>query len=151
MITVAMSDGRQPRHHAKPQLIAHAREMRHQPAPAEQQLWWKLRDRRLGGFKFRRQQPVGPFVADYYCSECNLIVELDGDTHDGREAYDARRTDWLASNGHAVVCFTNTDVHENLDGVLSALLAECQRRAVARQPSDAASPSPLAGEGRGEG
>jgi very-short-patch-repair endonuclease len=125
--------------------------MRHEPAPAEQTLWWQLRDRRLGGFKFRRQQPVGPFIADYYCPECRLIVELDGETHDGRQAYDARRTRWLSNNGHTVLRFTNTDIHTNLDGVLSALLDECLRRTNRHKPHGGQPPSPLAGEGRGEG
>src|SRR5690349_5507680 len=120
-----MSD--ETRHHAHPRIREHAREMRHDPSPAEQKLWYELRDRRLGGFKFRRQQPVGPFVADFYCADCQLIVELDGDTHAGREDYDAARTAWLANNGHRVVRFTNDDVHHNLKGVLLAILAECER------------------------
>ena len=110
--------------------------MRREPAPAEQKLWWELRDRRLNGFKFRRQQVVGPFVADFYCARCKLIVELDGDTHVGREAEDERRTAWLARNGHEVVRFVNDDVHHNKTGVLEAILAACERRAGIRQSRD---------------
>ena len=122
-----MSDAPRRLHHANPRTLGHARTMRHEPAPAEQKLWYELRDRRLGGFKFRRQQPAGPFVADFYCADSRLIVELDGDTHAGREDYDAARTAWLANNGHRVVRFTNDDVHHNLEGVLLAILAECER------------------------
>ena len=110
--------------------------MRREPAPAEQKLWRELRDRRLGGFKFRRQQPVGPFIADFYCADCRLIIELDGDTHAGREPQDAARTQWLAANGHHVIRFTNTDVHTNLPGVLAAILAECEHRSPAARPHE---------------
>jgi very-short-patch-repair endonuclease len=109
-----------------PELLRRAKEMRHEPAPAEQKLWWCLRDRRLNGFKFRRQYPVRGYVADYYCAEAGLIVELDGDSHEGREEYDARRTDALIQEGFRVVRFVNTDVFENLDGVLEAILSECE-------------------------
>jgi very-short-patch-repair endonuclease len=124
--------------------------MRHDAAPAEQQLWWKLRDRRLGGFKFRRQQPVGPFIADFYCSECRLAVELDGDTHDGREQYDEARTQCLTANGITVIRFLNTDVHKNLDAVVESIFNTCEQRRAHRSES-AQPPSPLAGEGWGEG
>jgi very-short-patch-repair endonuclease len=138
------------RHHANPRVIGHARAMRHDAVPAEQKLWWKLRDRRLGGFKFRRQQPAGPFVADFYCADCRLVIELDGDTHDGRESYDAGRTRWLSDNGVAVIRFTNTDVHDNLEGVLESVLKTCESRSPATN-AKARPPSPLAGEGGGEG
>ena len=117
------------RHHLNPRVLGHAREMRRAPAPAELKLWWELRDRRLNGFKFRRQQVVGPFVADFYCAQCKLIVELDGDAHAGREVDDARRTAWLEANGHEVIRFFNDDVHRNKTAVLEAILAACERRA----------------------
>ena len=60
--------------------------MRRDPVPAEQKLWKCLRDRQLGGFKFRRQ-----YVADFYCHECRLIVEIDGGTHERREKYDSTK------------------------------------------------------------
>jgi very-short-patch-repair endonuclease len=104
--------------------------MRNESAPAEQKLWWCLRDRRLNGFKFRRQYPIGPYVADFYCAECNLIIELDGDSHSEREDYDRRRTEWLQQDGVAVVRFVNTDVFDHLGSVLDAILRECEARAV---------------------
>ena len=123
--------------------------MRHDAAPAEQKLWQCLRNRRLGGFKFRRQHPVGSHVPDFYCPECNLIVELDGDSHfePGAEAKDARRTEKLTEDGCSVVRFTNIDVFENLDGVLESILAECEKRG-----GSTPGPSPcLSPEYRGEG
>ena len=114
--------------------------MRHEAAPAEQVLWWCLRNRRLNAFKFRRQFAVLNYVADFYCAECRLIVELDGDSHDGRQKYDEQRTRELNEDGFRVVRFVNTDVFENLDGVLEAILAECESSANRKQ---APHPNPL--------
>ena len=128
------------------ELLERAREMRLKMAPAERLLWFCLRDRRLGGFKFRRQVPIGPFVADFYCAECTLIVESDGASHFERQQYDADRTAWLTDHGHSVVRYENQDVYEFLDSVLSAILDECERRARLRTcPSPLPSP-PSTGE-----
>jgi very-short-patch-repair endonuclease len=124
-----------------PELLLRARQMRHEPAPAEQKLWWCLRDRRLNGFKFRRQYSVRSYVADFYCPEAKLIVELDGESHHGRERYDADRTRELREEGFRVVRFVNTDVFENLDRVLEAILSECEAAGVVRE--EAPHPNPL--------
>jgi very-short-patch-repair endonuclease len=75
--------------------LEHARKMRHEQTDAEKRLWWILRDRRLGEFKFRRQVPVGPYILDFYCHEGKLAVEADGGQHSEPQtaSYDARRTD----------------------------------------------------------
>ena len=100
--------------------------MRRVPAKAEELLWFHLRNRKLGGFKFRRQQTVGPYVADFFCPELKLIIELDGDTHDGREAYDEQRSLWLAAEGYKVVRFLNDDVYKHIDAVRESILRTCQ-------------------------
>jgi very-short-patch-repair endonuclease len=64
------------RHRVDRKILERARAMRREAAPAERILWYCLRDRRLGGFKFRRQVGIGRYVADFYCAECHLIVEL---------------------------------------------------------------------------
>jgi very-short-patch-repair endonuclease len=102
--------------------------MRHDAVPAERKLWYFLRDRRLNGFKFRRQQPIGPFIADFYCSDTGLIIELDGDSHAPRQEYDAKRTAWLQANGHVVVRFLNDQVHKELEAVLKTILRESYER-----------------------
>ncbi len=112
-------------HRTPTHLTAYAREMRHEPTPAEDCLWQQLRNRGLQGFKFRRQQPVGPFIADFLCYECRLIVELDGDWHIGREEYDACRTDWLTSEGYRVIRFANADVKQAMEQVLECILENC--------------------------
>ena len=102
--------------------------MRQEPAPAEEKLWWCLRDRRLNGFKFRRQVGMGRYIADFYCAVCKLVVELDGDSHDGRQEYDEQRTEELGRRGLKVLRFVNTDVYEHLVPVLEAILKECEAR-----------------------
>jgi very-short-patch-repair endonuclease len=86
---------------------------------AERLLWSRLRSRQLNGHKFRRQVPVGSFIADFLCWEAGMIVEVDGGQHD--EATDASRTAWLADNGYHVVRFWNNDVLQNIEGVLEEL------------------------------
>lgn len=105
---------------------------------AEKRLWSHLRDRRLGGFKFRRQHPEGPFVLDFACTEHRLAVEADGGQHADSVA-DARRTAFLESRGWRVLRFWNNDVLANADGVLDAIV-----RAL-HEPHPALSPS--GGEG----
>ena len=87
-----------------------ARQLREGQTFAEARLWEMLRGRRMGGFKFRRQRPIGPYFADFCCLEAKLIVQLDGDSHLGREAYDEARTDYLRDQGWYVLRFENFEV-----------------------------------------
>ena len=98
-----------------------ARAMRREPTEAERLLWARLRDRRLGGHKFRRQHPLGAFVADFACLERRLIVEANGEQH-VESKHDADRTEWLRAQGWRVVRFWNNEVRENPDGVAEAIL-----------------------------
>ena len=107
-----------------------AREMRSHPTDVEKALWWRLRDRQLNGLKFRRQVPIGPFFADFACIECRVVVEVDGDTHDGREQYDNARTASLTAAGWLVLRVWNTQVYEEMDEVLKLITAACERRRV---------------------
>jgi very-short-patch-repair endonuclease len=89
-----------------------AQKLRADPTDAERRLWHLLRAKQLGGVRFRRQQPIGPYVADFFCSAAKLIVELDGDHHgsDRGLAHDADRTRWLESRGYTVLRFSNGEV-----------------------------------------
>jgi primosomal protein N' (replication factor Y) len=98
-----------------------ARAMRREPTEAERLLWARLRDRRLGGYKFRRQHPLGAFVADFACLERRVIVEADGGQHVESE-YDAYRSECLGKQGWQVIRFWNNEVRENPDGVAEATL-----------------------------
>lgn len=103
----------------------HARDLRRNATQAERLLWQHLRNRQLRGFKFRQQATVGPFVADFLCAEKRLIVELDGGQHG--DEIDARRTAVLNNLGYHVIRFWNHEVNANLDGVMQAILSECER------------------------
>jgi very-short-patch-repair endonuclease len=91
---------------------------RKEATPAERKLWQCLRASQLQGFKFRRQVWLGPFIADFFCAEAKLVVEVDGDTHGSQLNYDQQRTDWLRREGFDLVRVTNADVMQNIDGVL---------------------------------
>jgi very-short-patch-repair endonuclease len=109
--------------------------MRREMTTAEGFLWEALRDRRLHGFRFRAQHPVGRFILDFYCAACKLAVELDGAVHDTRREEDAARTQLLEAHGIAVVRFRNVEVLQDLAGVLNRIREACQARAAERAPS----------------
>ena len=121
----------------------HARNLRTASTDAERRLWYRLRDRRLGGFKFRRQVTIGPFIADFACIEAKLIVEADGGQHGSPN--DQRRTQYLQSFGWKVLRFWNNDILQQMNAVLEAILSACQGRE-AEKPSPY--PLPRAGEGK---
>ncbi|SDF44445.1 adenine-specific DNA-methyltransferase [Limimonas halophila] len=98
-----------------------ARTLRRQGTDAEHVLWRHLRNRRLNCAKFRRQEPIGPYVADFCCREAGIIVEVDGGQHAEDTARDDRRTRCLNGHGYTVLRFWNTDVLKNLDGVLAVI------------------------------
>src|SRR5437868_1594892 len=106
------------RHRIRPDRLARARDLRQSIAPAEHKLWQRLRNRGLDGLKFRRQAPIGPFVADFVCAEMKLVIELDGPSHNEREKYDADRSIYLSHLGYRVLRFLNEDVHRDIDAVL---------------------------------
>ena len=107
-----------------------ARALRRRQTPAEARLWSKLRDRRLAGLKFARQEPVGPFVADFVCREAKLVVEVDGATHSTDEEItrDRRREAYLKIRGYRVVRIYNEDVYRKLDDVLATIIAAIDGR-----------------------
>jgi very-short-patch-repair endonuclease len=117
-------------------IIGHARQLRQDMTDAERAIWFAVRDRRLDGFKFRRQVTVGPFIVDFACVDAMLIVEIDGGQHN--ETVDAARTAKLLAMGYRVLRFWNNDVLSNQDGVLQTLHAHLL-----------ASPSPASGRGPG--
>jgi very-short-patch-repair endonuclease len=115
------------RHRIYPRTLANARRLRAETVVAEHKLWQRLRNRQLDGVKFRRQVPIGKYVADFVCQEAKLILELDGPTHDEREEHDEQRTHWLTSHGYRVIRFANEDVHRHTEAVLRTILRECGR------------------------
>jgi len=100
--------------------LAHAKELRKNPTEPEKKLWLHLQAGNLG-FSFRRQYPVGNYIADFACIEKHLIIELDGDNHAEQIPYDAQRTAFLEQAGYKVMRFWNNDVMENIEGVLQVI------------------------------
>ena len=96
-----------------------ARELRKNMTAAERTLWSHLRNRQFQKLKFRRQVQIGPFIADFYCHELRLIIEVDGGQHTPPK--DRSRTEWLENEGHRMIRFLNNDVLKNLDGVFESL------------------------------
>jgi very-short-patch-repair endonuclease len=94
--------------------------LRRDSTDAERILWDELRSRRFAGFKFRRQQPIGPYILDFFCREPALAIELDGGQHsnDDAKAYDRQRREYLRSMGVAELRFWNDELTRNLEGVL---------------------------------
>ncbi len=94
-----------------------ARQMRHEPTPAENVLWALIRNRNLLGFKFRRQHPIDRFIVDFFCAEAHLIIEVDGAIHDYTQDEDVLRQTFLESRGLRVIRFRNEEVIEHLADV----------------------------------
>jgi len=107
-----------------PRLGNYARQMRREPTPFEDLLWRELRASRLEGFKFRRQAVVCHYTCDFFCPSLGLVIEIDGDTHDPDA--DARRDAAIQGAGFSVLRFTNSDVGNNLSGVLEAILPKAR-------------------------
>lgn len=127
------------------------RSLRASLTEAERRLWYRLRDRRLAGFKFVRQEGIGRYVADFCCREARLIVEVDGGQHAESE-HDRFREAWLTAQGYRVLRFWNDEVMTNTAGVLDTILAALppspRLRGEGRAPLAGGEASP---EGDGEG
>jgi len=147
---------------------ARARELRSDSSKVERLLWTFLRRHALDGFKFRRQQPIGPFIVDFVCFEKRLVIELDGGQHAEQKNYDDSRSRWLVQRGYRVRRFWNNEVLGQLEIVLDEIFRELKAplsptlplkgggsKSSTLSPSTRLSdsvasvpvPSPLAGEG----
>ena len=120
-------------------LLSHARALRRDATPAERRLWQGLRRHQVNGLKFRRQVPLGPYIADFYCASAKLVIEVDGISHINSDS-DSIRDAWMGQRGIRVVRVGNRDVLANLEGTLIAI------RDIAAKPPP---PNPLP-QGEGE-
>ncbi|MFH1746903.1 MAG: DUF559 domain-containing protein [Planctomycetota bacterium] len=111
-------------HRIAPQTTTRARQMRQEAPFHERLLWSRLRNGQLGDLRFRRQHPVGPYIVDFYCARAKLAIELDGVSHEGRELYDEKRTEYLESQGLRVVRYADDEVLRDLDGVVYRIACE---------------------------
>ena len=108
--------------------LRRARSLRKALTPQELGLWQRLRGRKLGGFRFRRQHPVGPYILDFYCAEMRLAVELDGESHgvEGAAEHDARRDAWLIARGLMILRIAN-EAAKDPDTVAAQILEVLRR------------------------
>ncbi|MBI5695366.1 MAG: endonuclease domain-containing protein [Nitrospirae bacterium] len=102
-------------------LMQTAKDLRNNPTDAERYLWEQLGNKRLDGHKFRKQQRIGNFIVDFACMEKKLLIELDGEVHLTQKEKDAKRDQWLECEGYKVIRFWNSELHNNLEGVLEEI------------------------------
>ncbi len=101
-------------------------EFRDNPTKAEKVLWNVIKNKQLGGLKFRRQHKIGQFIVDFYCHEAELVIEVDGNIHDNRETEDRVRTEWFLNFGLKVLRFGNYDVLNKIEKVKTEIIS-CAR------------------------
>ena len=104
-----------------PELKSHAKELRKKGVLSEVLLWNQLKGRKMSGYQFVRQKPIGDYIVDFFCSKLRLVIEIDGESHDGRFRYDAERQKFLESIGLTVLRFNDADVKRDLTNVLIAI------------------------------
>src|SRR5215472_11654038 len=120
-------DGSMVKKEPSPGAHRRARTLRRAMTEAERRLWQMLRSRQTQGYRFRRQVPIGGFIADFACHEARLIVEIDGGQHDSSAEEEASRTRFLEGEGYRVLRFWNNEVLDNPEGVRSAITENLQR------------------------
>jgi very-short-patch-repair endonuclease len=98
-------------------MIDRARRVRRDETPPEELLWLALRNGQIGGLKFRRQHPIGPYVVDFSCHSAKLVVGVDGMSHDDKVAKDAAKSKYIESQGYRILRVMNDDVMHDLDAV----------------------------------
>jgi very-short-patch-repair endonuclease len=110
-------------------VFSNARDLRLNTTEAENILWNAIRNKRLNGTKFRRQHPIGRYIADFYCHEARLIIEVDGEIHNtiDSQEYDKNRSQVLEELDIKVIRFTNFEILNNLDEILIQILLQIQR------------------------
>ena len=121
--------------HTSPQMRARARRLRKEAPIPERILWGLLRARRLDGLKFRRQQALGPYVADFFCEEARLVVELDGLSHIGLEERDHARDAYFRSRGLEIVRVSNDELLKDREEVAGIILGAAAKRRHSPRPS----------------
>jgi very-short-patch-repair endonuclease len=101
-----------------------AKHLRKQGTDAERLLWNRLRARQIHGLRFRRQEPIGQYIADFLCYEVKMVIEVDGGQHAGQKQYDEKRDHWMASQGFRVLRFWDHEVLTNINGVLEKIMVQ---------------------------
>jgi very-short-patch-repair endonuclease len=108
---------------ARPEILRIAGDLRRNMTKVEKLLWEQLRQRKIDGYRFRRQHPLNEFIVDFFCYEAMLVIELDGDVHDSdfQAERDLERTKILNQLGLTILRFSNKEVHQNITQVISTI------------------------------
>jgi very-short-patch-repair endonuclease len=108
-----------------------ARHLRKNATAAERKVWRKLRNRKVAGYKFRRQHELGPYILDFYCPELRIAIELDGGGHGyvSRQLRDRERAKFLDKQGIAVLSFWNRQIYKEFDNFCDTIWFAVERRA----------------------
>jgi very-short-patch-repair endonuclease len=102
-------------------VISLARKMRNEMTLSEGQLWNELSSKKFYGLRFRKQHPTERYIADFYCHEFKLIIEIDGEVHLKQKEYDKRRDDYLTASGYTVLRFTDKEIIADINQVLNGI------------------------------
>jgi very-short-patch-repair endonuclease len=102
-------------------LKSRAKNLRKKGVLSEVLLWNQLKGRKMDGYHFMRQKPIGDYIVDFFCDKLRLVIEIDGESHDGRFLYDAERQEFLESIGFTVLRFNDADVKRDMANVLLAI------------------------------
>ena len=111
-----------------------ARKLRLGMTEAEQTLWSRINKRQLDGFRFRNQHPIGRYIADFYCHELKLIIEIDGGIHNERKEYDENRDFFLEAGGYTILRFTNNQVTSEINSVLEIIRTKAREISISSPP-----------------
>ena len=102
-----------------------ARYLRSNMTVVEKMMWIELRKKRFHAYRFRRQVPIGAYIADFCCIKLKLIIELDGPSHEDQKMYDVQRTNWLQTKGYHVLRFKNEAVLQGNEQIYESIHAVC--------------------------
>ena len=119
-----------------PAILQLARDHRNPLTTAQAKIWVRVGNRGFG-FKIRRQHPIWRFIADFYCAEAKLVIEIDGDSQvePDQEEYDKVRTEWLEGHGYKVIRIRNDDVYKHLEDSLNEIFLNCKERVAELNPA----------------
>jgi very-short-patch-repair endonuclease len=124
-----------------PEKLKRAKELRTGMTPEERLVWERLRANRLYGLSIRRQQVIDGFIADFYCNDAGVVIEIDGPIHEEQVDYDSARDEILRQRGLTILRFTNEEVRSMLDDVVRKIAVACGK------PDPSPQPPPRSGEG----
>lgn len=128
-----------------PKLKQYSRDLRNKSTPGEIMLWKEIKGRKLRGYQFMRQKPIGNYIVDFFCSKLKLVIEIDGDSHIGKEDYDRKRQQELEALGLSFLRFEELEARYNLDRVIQTIENRMQEiEAAAGNPPGGKEAAPMA-------